>query len=141
MVRIINVDKEFLLSNLEHFIEILSGEPHEYWGHKEFVSELPDKWNLSLGAISDGASLLGYIIASAKSDAAHIHKLMVRTEYRSLGIGSILMNEFFRRIGNTYKRVTLKVYEDNDKAIKFYTRHGFTVVGKQEDLLLLEKIL
>ena len=141
MIKVVKIDKEYLSTHIYQFINILAGEPHEYWGQNEFLMVLPDKWNLSIAAISDDNQLLGYIIASNKKDAAHIHKLMIRQQNRAEGLGTYLMNAFFHMVKNNFSMVTLKVYKDNQKAIKFYYKLGFTLQSETEDLLFFRKDL
>jgi ribosomal protein S18 acetylase RimI-like enzyme len=68
-----------------------------------------------------------YSISTAEgSKAVILEDMVVNPEYRSLGIGSILLTEaieFSKEQG--CKRITLLTDHDNEKAIKFYSKQGF----------------
>lgn len=55
--------------------------------------------------------------------------LFVRPELQNSGIGSLLM----KKIQNSRREVTLRVYKNNRNAIQFYEKHGFAVQEEQRD--------
>lgn len=135
--------REKLLRDLPVCLEALQEFPREYWQQEHFLRELPDKWELSVVAQQSGR-WCGFIIASRKDCAAHIHKFIVLQEARASGIGGALQRYFVercRRLG--LSEVTLWVYADNAGAIRFYERHGFAVTSKRreagEELYLMTK--
>jgi ribosomal protein S18 acetylase RimI-like enzyme len=87
------------------------------WGEKEFLSDLPGKWELSFALLPDA-----YCILSRKFGPPHIHQLMVSPQKRGNGIGAKMLNEAVRRGAQT-----LKVAADNSGAIRFYQREGWKI--------------
>lgn len=68
---------------------------------------------------------------------SNIHELVVKPEFRGLGIGTHLIYEFITRAKNKNKQLDKKVNQvilwvgkNNQKAIKFYTNLGFSVHSK-----------
>lgn len=123
--------REKLQQNLSACVEALREFPREYWQAEHFLHELPDKWQLSVMA-QQNAALAGFIIASRKSRAAHIHKFIVLP--RARGLGSALLNYFIERCQHlNLPEATLWVYADNPGAIRFYQRHGFTMISQRRD--------
>lgn len=67
------------------------------------------------------------LISSAAGDfIGQIEDLVVKEEYRKMGVGSRLINKM-RFMAQTYgyKRVQLAADIDNENALQFYTRRGF----------------
>lgn len=134
--------KDFLKENLDSFIQIISDTENEYWDESNFLADLPLKWESSLYAEIDN-KIAGFIIASKKSDAFHIHKFFVHPDYRSKKIGLALLEKFQDEISviHSCRAITLKVYKNNVKAIQFYLRNNFTIREETDELLLLKKEL
>ena len=121
----IKITKEYMLENLEQFKGIIKDVPNEYWTDKHFLLDLPGKWDWSI-TMEHEDKLIGFVIASsARAGRVHIHKFMVAKEYRSRGIGNVLLMYYMGF------RVTLKVHKSNDRAIRFYLRNAFVI---NEDL-------
>lgn len=59
----------------------------------------------------------------------YVEGLFTAGDLRSLGIGCLLLGELKRH----YDRLTLKVYEQNHRAVKFYTREGFSIERMEID--------
>ncbi len=142
-----NINKAFLKDNISTFIEILKKEPFEYWNESNFYYELPLKFNLSLSVIQK-EKLIGYIIASKKDDSAYIHKFMVDKNYRGNNIGGIIQKAFEDNVLKVgLKSIRLSVLKNNDRAIKFYINHNYTIDGERVDsvnnieILSMKKLL
>ncbi|WP_040214588.1 N-acetyltransferase [Clostridium polynesiense] len=58
-----------------------------------------------------------------------IGALFVDCDCQGLGIGSKLIDCVIKK----YKKLTLAVYKDNEKAVKFYESKGFKIVKEQEN--------
>jgi ribosomal protein S18 acetylase RimI-like enzyme len=141
-----SLSKDYLERNIDEFINILKEFPYEYWNKKHFLLDLPRKFDLSLYALKDNM-LVGYIIASQKEDYAYIHKFMVRNEFRSFGIGGKLQQGLeHNSLSLMLYQIRLAVYDFNKKAISFYLKHNYKVIGKRFDrdlrkLLVMNKKL
>lgn len=90
------------------------------WGEREFLSDLPGKWELSFGLWEDGTPV-AYCVLSRKFGSPHIHQLMVTPSLRGRGVGVTILEEARRRGARS-----LKVSIQNDRAIQFYERAGWT---------------
>jgi len=67
------------------------------------------------------------LISSAEGDCiGQIEDLVVKEDYRKMGVGSRLINKM-RSIAQEYgyKRIQLAADESNANALRFYTRRGF----------------
>jgi len=57
----------------------------------------------------------------------YIAGIFVKDNMQNNGIGKLLINECKKK----YNKLTLNVYEKNEKAVKFYIREGFYVINKK----------
>lgn len=127
------LNRQVLEARIGEFVEILSDDPDEYWREEHFRSELPEKFDLSVVAFSNN-SVVGYVIASNKGGSAHIHKFIVRKDFRSKSVG-LKMLSFLEKILSErgFSAIELTVKEKNERAIRFYLTNSFTTVGKRTD--------
>lgn len=123
------LEKNFLKKHIDEFINIIKNEPHEDWQEEHFLLELPGKWHFSMVVLGPQKEILGFMIVSQKeNDRVHIHKFMVKKNWRGKGIGSLLLSELYKKCKqHGIKRMSLKVYRDNPRAINFYRRYGFSI--------------
>ena len=82
--------------------------------------------------VEDSKNIQGYAMV-AKSFSTEFGKpciwiedLYIKDEYRGLGIGNMLMDFITKKYTDCIFR--LEVEEENERAIKLYTKHGFTVL-------------
>jgi diamine N-acetyltransferase len=59
-------------------------------------------------------------------------KFYVSPEQQSLGIGQSLLEIAVRTLQSEFDTVWLLVWEHNTRAIKFYDKHGFEKIGRQD---------
>ena len=83
--------KEKLKELLPAFLDIDAGTLGEQWIDENFLYDLPDKWQLSFFSSNDTHDVMGFIIASSKTEAIHIHRLAVDRHFQSKGIGQQLV--------------------------------------------------
>ena len=120
------------LSQLEVIDAKTLGEP---WGQAQWLLDVPSKWELSWLLLCEKQPI-GFVIASRKESALHIHRLAVAAEERCKGLGKLLMAAAARRaLEQGCAVITLKVQRTNMGAISFYTRLGFTASGRRRDNL------
>ena len=130
-----SLSKVILEKYIGEFIQILENEPYEYWSKKNFLRDLPNKFDLSLCAFNKN-KLLGYIIASLKGQDAYIHKFMVDSNYSKRNIGTRLQKSFDDTVINMMLvNVRLNVNSDNIRAISFYNKNGYSIIGTRQDLV------
>lgn len=76
--------------------------------------------------------IIGFLIGvKIDSEKAKILMLSVSQLYRKQNIGSSLLNQFLKEIKKAnINQISLEVRTDNEKAIKFYQKHGFRITEK-----------
>jgi len=138
------LSRDFLIDNIKEFIFIASDIPKESWSLDNYIYELPGKWNLSLCIIDIETKVIaGFLIASDKGAFYHIHKYAVHPDFRSAGLGSMLLEYFeeaIRKEGR-YNSIGLFVDCSNDNAIRFYIKNGFEYKYRTESMSFYKKIL
>lgn len=96
-----------------------------------------------------GSEVTGFLIARVTGDEAEILNLAIAPERRRKGDGRALIEAVLAESKlRGVKRVFLEVRDSNENAIAFYSKHGFSKVGRrpayyrdpEEAALLLEKI-
>lgn len=125
-IEIRRLSPEDVNTHIIEFLEIGSDIPEEYWTEQHFLSERPEKWQLSFAAWArDG--LRGYAILSRKDqDTIHLHHFMIGHAWRSQKLGSYMIKEMESRCRAAGARLlTLKVHNRNHRAARFYEYHGF----------------
>lgn len=144
---ITELTEEFLRKNIKSFIDIIAGDPYEYWGKEHFLKALPSKYKLSVCACS-GEKIVGYIISSQKYDVAYIHKFFVSEGFRNKHIGQQLHNLFEKKsVHLGLRSMCLTVLAINENAIRFYERNGYSRESKRIDkinniqLIVMKKLL
>ncbi len=69
--------------------------------------------------------------------AMYIGQLSVKNEFRGMGIGKALMNDFYARMEERgYETTTLDVFRSNEGARALYLRQGYKDVNSAYDLIL-----
>ena len=118
------------------------------WSRSMFASELAKPSSLSLGAVDDAGTLVGYLVLSRYVDAWHVMNVAVAPERRREGIASALLRQLLDQTRGDAKRgYTLEVRVSNTGAIKLYERLGFRPRGvrrgyytdNREDALIMWK--
>ncbi|MCX6250380.1 MAG: N-acetyltransferase [Bacteroidetes bacterium] len=136
MIRICQLTKLELDRMLPLFLEQTRGFEYNNWTRENFLSDLPDKWLLSIFAESDRKTA-GFSINSHKEDALHIHYFFVFKEYRKLFLGNKMLDHCVKIAKeNDLSRLTLKCNFENYKAVNFYFRNGFHI----EDMIPDKKL-
>ncbi len=120
-------------------------EPTDMFLVIKLVSEtLPERYNPSLfnyfyeifpkGLIvaEKAHKIVGFIVGvKTNPNTAKILMLSVSELHRNQKIGSALLNRFIKEIiEENVNLIELEVRVDNEKAIKFYQKHGFMIIGK-----------
>ena len=124
--------REFQKADLDRVAEIwLNGnlEAHsfiaeEYWkDHFDMVKEMLA--SAEIYVLEDEKGIQGFVGLNGH----HIEGIFVGGTERSKGIGKQLLDFVKNRKG----QLSLNVYAENEKAMKFYLREGFTVQEKSMD--------
>jgi len=102
--------------------------------NKEFTDHLFQDYleNPSAFALRDGNKLIGYLEVARETwhKRLRVTNILIQPEYRGQGYGSTLMH-LAKKIGQEegMRELILETQSCNIKAIDFYLKHGFTVVG------------
>lgn len=76
--------------------------------------------------LDDSNRLIGFLVASVREGRAHVHRLAAEQNLRGRGIGTQLLARLTEDASHEgLTSITLKVREDNRRALKFYERLGF----------------
>lgn len=114
------VIKIWLLTNISahDFIK------REYWeNNQEYVKEALKNSEVYVYDLDD--EILGFI----GLEDNYIQGIFVRKDKQSMGIGKELLNY----AKNIKKKLELKVYKKNERAVKFYINEGFNIVHDNID--------
>jgi ribosomal-protein-alanine acetyltransferase len=123
---------------------VLSG-----WDRTAVVEEMERPGSISLAASEEGL-LIGWCTARYFEDEAELLKIAVLPACRRLGCGTRLMSELQRRLqGLGGERIYLEVRSENEAAVSFYCRLGFTPAARRisyysrptDDALVLRKLI
>ena len=80
----------------------------------------------------------GYMICDFtkhNKNIVHVTSLAVNESFRKLGIGSKMFEYLIFLIKKYYSNIneiTLNVHVENETAIRFYKKNGFTIIGKKD---------
>jgi len=79
--------------------------------------------------------LLGFITGNLKGDEAIIETVYVKDKFRSIGIGSTLLEKFLtgsKKAGSLNYLIT--IHEENQKALNFFLSRGFVQADSKINL-------
>jgi ribosomal protein S18 acetylase RimI-like enzyme len=101
------------------------------WGESHFTLDRPGKWEVSRLALDPAGHAIGFVIASLPGDVVHIHRLAVAPSQRGKGLGLTLLRAVGKAAqAHSVPTMTLKVARENEGAIRFYRRLGFTEAAR-----------
>jgi len=80
-------------------------------------------------AVKDG-SVIGYVIAIGQGGQGMIQSIAVSPESRGKGVGELLMKAAIEHLARRFRRVSLLVDADNEKAIRLYHKLSFFETGR-----------
>ena len=125
-MKIIHLNEETALANINHLIEINKVLDLESWTVDNFLMDLYGKWEYSLSALENN-QIVGFLICSVKkSNILHIHKIAVLPKYQRKKIGSTLLKHLFiKAYESNIEEITVKVKKSNINAQRFYEQLGF----------------
>ena len=93
--------------------------------NKEEISSTDSVYNYV-----DGEKVLGYLEIRLVDGVVDIMNLFVNEEDRKKGIATALMNEMINN--EDYSRIMLEVNENNNEAIRLYSKLGFKEISLRE---------
>ena len=93
--------------------------------NKEILSDTDSVYNYM-----DGEKVLGYLEIRLVDGVIDIMNLFVNEEDRKKGIATALMNKMIEE--EDYSRIMLEVNENNNEAIRLYSKLGFKEISLRE---------
>lgn len=130
-IEVMPLSKSEMIRNIEKILLLDQVIVGEEWIKDNFLAELPEKWQFSFQAYAEDL-MAGFLVASRKEHAVHIHRLAVGNQHQNMGVGNRLMNALINESrGKNIESITLKVLHSNIKAIEFYKRLGFKLRNRE----------
>jgi len=125
--------RAFEPSDMEDVLELwleASAGAHDFVGREFWESKVDDMRNRYLPAAEthvfvQGGRVRGFVSLQGDTLAA----LFVSPAFQGRGLGRRLMD----RVKRLRDRLELTVYRENQRAVRFYRRCGFAVVGERTD--------
>lgn len=97
-------------------------EMHSFDNHVYFLNHLlPEQYQIDVAMIDET------VVGMMAYNDREISQLYVHLNYQGLGIGQTLLN---RAKAQSSGKLTLYTFEVNEKAQRFYEKHGFKVIGR-----------
>ncbi len=121
---------QFNESFTERVTELANRSMSETYSPK-VIEEIYRSWKAGFLLLMNGSDLSGFICGSKYSGTeARILLLAVEYSSRRLGLGSKLVDAFMNVCKSAgFLSVRLEVRTDNDSAIAFYRKHGFSITS------------
>lgn len=134
-MKVKKLTKEYLEKHLENFLYLegeWTGLGEQAWAEKNFMLELPSKWELS-SYVNINSKLAGYAIVSTQDEKqAYLNKIIVDSGHQGIGIGSLLLKKSIERCRKKgIEKIIFKVRTDNDAANNLYKKYGVVYKGKE----------
>jgi ribosomal-protein-alanine N-acetyltransferase len=142
-MKIVRLDKETILENIDRLIEIDSTifDEEGTWTLDNFLMDLDHKWDYSL-VVFIGNQIIGFIVCSVKEGNLHIHRLAILLEYQGKKIGNRLLDCICNLCAkHRLKCVTLQVKKFNINAQRFYEQYGFEKIGSNMPNYVYKKVI
>jgi N-acetylglutamate synthase-like GNAT family acetyltransferase len=105
-----------------------------YMQKEELQAQIDD--GVTFSCCVDGNKIVGVMGIQDKRDVDLIRHAYVRTEQRNNGIGSRLLLEL---INGSKKPILIGTWRAANWAIRFYEKHGFSLVSEEDKNRLLKK--
>lgn len=139
-IRKANSDELEIIQNLNHDLFISDGPRDQFLNHKwpykdgkkYFVKRISEPNSICLVATVDN-QIVGYLAGELlKTESwrpvkrTELQNMFVKDQFRSLGIGKKLVDEFLKwSKSKGVKRALVVAYITNERAINFYQKNGF----------------
>lgn len=109
------------------------------------INEYANKLSKSadLFYLLEGQKIVGNVAVYLNSkEKGYITSFAILSQYQKMGLGKRLFSEVRKEAEKRgIKCIDLEVYEDNEKAIKFYQKQGFVTENKREKWLKMSYII
>lgn len=117
------------MSDLEEIKDTLVSDFDDFWTYSILKDELNSSSSHYIVAKSD-SKIVGFCGIKVVLDSADIMNIVVKKNFRNLGIGTTLLNEIITLCSSfNLSSITLEVRKDNEYAISLYKKLGFKTLG------------
>lgn len=117
------------MSDLEEIKDILVSDFDEFWTYSILKDELNCSSSHYIVAKLNN-EIVGFCGIKIVLDSADIMNIVVKKDFRNLGIGTALLNEIITLcLSLNLSSITLEVRKDNEYAISLYKNFGFETLG------------
>ncbi len=122
--------RKFEIKDADKIMLIIKNTLSEYYT-KSLIIDLYNAWPEAFIVYDSMDEVTGFIIGSKYSGTeGRILLFAVDEKYRNQGIGYKLLNDITKvMIGTGLSTIRLEVRIDNDHAIKFYKKNGFSIIS------------
>lgn len=120
--------RAFVPDDLGEITELSNSCLTEYYT-QDIIYDIYRAWPEGIFVYTVGRGIKGFIAGARYTRTeGRILLLAVEREYRNMGIGTALMDHFLDVCReNSLLSIRLEVRTDNNEAIRFYRRYGFSV--------------
>jgi tRNA threonylcarbamoyladenosine biosynthesis protein TsaB len=123
---------EMTYADLEDVLAIEREAFTDAWDRDSFRSDIDSPHVMAL-TIHKLGHCAGYLCCIALDDYGYIANIAVDRQYRSQGLGRVLLDDLRRRLlTHGIGQMVLDVRTANKKAIGFYEKYGFTVITRRK---------
>ena len=117
------------MSDLEEIKDILVSDFDDFWTYSILKDELNCSSSHYIVAKLNN-EIVGFCGIKIVLDSADIMNIVVKKDFRNLGIGTALLNEIITLcLSPNLSSITLEVRKDNEYAISLYKNFGFETLG------------
>ncbi len=103
------------------------------WSEDLLAEELYHDNASYIVAVAEDGTVLGYAALKVVLDEGCIEKVVVKAQYRRMGVADALIDTFVRFGWANLAFITLEVRASNNAAIQLYMKHGFAQVGRRKN--------
>ncbi len=120
-------------THIDEVYKIFNNSISPSWSIESIKAELKSGKNISLVCLLDSKPI-GFLLSSYVLDECDLTNIAVAENYRSKGIGKMLVEALKERCKEKgISSVTLEVRISNKRAISFYEACGFEKLGLRKD--------
>ena len=117
------------ISDLDEIKDILVSDFDDFWTYSILKDELNCSSSHYIVARLNN-EIVGFGGIKVVLDSAEIMKIVVKKNFRNLGIGTSILNEIVALcLSLNLSSITLEVRKDNEYAISLYKNFGFETLG------------
>ncbi len=119
-------------SDLPQVLAIQKALAFQEWNERQFLAEIHASYALCV-VYEQANSIAGYAIFHLMGPDSELLSIAASPELQRTGIGSALLQAAFERLDFANgDRMFLEVREGNEKACRFYEKHGFEAYANRD---------